>query len=104
MHGYNEFVFEPTETDYGGTGFYIKDKHDYIVRPDLKLNSPSDHEAMFVELILPDRKNLIIGCIYRHPSSKLSVSDFNELYIQPILHKISKEKKECALMQCWQSL
>ena len=28
----------------------------------------------------------------------LSIDDFNEKYIQPILHKISKEKKECALM------
>ena len=93
MQGYDEFKFEPSETDFGGTGFYINNKHDYIVRDDLKLNSPSDFEAMFVELIFTDRKNLIIGCIYRHPSSKLSVNDFNELHIQPILHKISKEKK-----------
>ena len=53
---------------------------------------------MFVELVLPDRKNLIIGCIYRHPSSTVSLKDFNEQYIQPIIHKISQEKKECALM------
>ena len=98
LQGYNEFIFEPTETDYGGTGFYINEKHDHIVRDDLTRNFPSDFEAFFVEIILPDRKNLVIGCIYRHPSSKLSVNDFNEQHIQPILHKISREKKECALM------
>ena len=98
MQGYSEFIFEPTGTAYGGTGFYIKEKHDFLIRKDLRLDSPSDFEAMFVEIIIPDRKNLIIGCIYRHPSSKLSINDFNGKYIQPILHKISKGKKECALM------
>ena len=96
--GYNEFIFEPSGTAFGGTGFYIHEKHDFIVRDDLRLNSPSDFEAMFIEIVFPDRKNLVIGCIYRHPSSNISLDDFNELYIQPILHKISKEKKECALM------
>ena len=97
LQGYDEFKFEPTGTACGGTGFYINEKHDYIERDDLKLNSPSDFEAKFVEIILPDRKNLVIGCIYRHPSSTLSVNDFNEQYIQPILHKISKEKKNALL-------
>ena len=98
LQGYNEFVFEPTETNFGGTGFFINEKHDFMRRDDLKMNSPSDFEGMFVEILLPDRKNLVVGCIYRHPSSKLPLNDFNEQYIQPILHKISKEKKECVLM------
>ena len=98
LQGYNEFIFEPTGTACGGTGFYIHEKHDCIERKDLNLNFPSDFEASFVEIVLPDRKNLVVGCIYRHPSSKISVNDFNELHIQPILHKISQEKKECALM------
>ena len=96
--GYDEFIFEPTETTHGGTGFYIKNGHDYIRRNDLNLNSPSNYEAIFIEIILKDRKNLIIGCIYRHPSSNISVSDFTENQLEPIIHKISKEKKECMLM------
>ena len=93
LQGYNEFIFEPSGTACGGTGFYIHEKHDFLERDDIKLNSPSDFEAMFVELVLPDRKNLIIGCIHRHPSSTVSLKDFNEQYIQPIIHKISEEKK-----------
>ena len=88
IQGYEEFEFESSATACGGTGFFINKKHNYIVRDDLKLNSPENFEAMFVEIVLPDRKNLVVGCIYRHPSSKLPVVDFNEKYIQPILHKI----------------
>ena len=96
--GYDEFIFEPTGTTHGGTGFYIKNGYDYIPRKDLNLNSPSHFEAMFVEVILKDRKNLVVGCIYRHPSSDISINDFTEKYLEPMLYKISKEKKECILM------
>ena len=53
---------------------------------------------MFVEIVLKNRKNLVIGCIYRHPSSDISITDFAEKYIEPILHKINKERKEFVLM------
>ena len=48
--GYLEFIFEPTETTHGGTGFYIKDNIDYITREDLRINSPSNFESMFIEI------------------------------------------------------
>ena len=96
--GYNEFIFEPTGTTHGGTGFYIKNDLDYFVRNDLKLSSPSNFEAMFVEIILPGRKNLVVGCVYRHGASDLPIQKFSEDHLQPLLHKISQERKECALM------
>ena len=68
IQGYQEFDYVPTETCFGGTGFYVKSGLDYKVRKDLNLNSPGNVEAMFIEIILPDRKNLIVGCIYRHGS------------------------------------
>ena len=37
--GYNEFIFEPTETTHGGTGFFIKENINFIERNDIKLNS-----------------------------------------------------------------
>ena len=63
LPGYNEFIFEPTETTHGGTGFYIKQGIDYIIRNDIKLNSPSNFEAMFLEIIIPDKRNLIRLCL-----------------------------------------
>ena len=47
LKGYNEFIFEPTGTACGGTGFYVNEKLDFLVRDDLKLNSPSNYKAMF---------------------------------------------------------
>ena len=98
ISGYKEFTYEPTETDFGGTGFYIKDNLDFNQRKDLQINSPKDYESMFIEIIFPTKKNLIIGCIYRHPSSQISVEDFTNLHFDPILHKINLEKKHCILM------
>ena len=47
---------------------------------------------------MPGKKNLIIGCIYRHPSSNLTVDQFNNDYIEPLLQKISVEDKICSIM------
>ena len=80
------------------TGFYIKNNLDFYKRNDLQLNSPSNYESNFVEIIFPNRTNLIIGCIYRHPSSKISVNDFYNEHLEPILQKISEERKGCVLM------
>ena len=96
--GYHPFIFEPTETTHGGTGFYIKDNVDYTERKDLQLNSPGNHESFFIEIQFPKKKNLIVGCIYRHPSSPISVKDFANIHLSPTLEKISSENKQCVLM------
>ena len=98
ISGYGDFIFEPTGSTHGGAGFYIKNGYNYKKRTDLNLNLTANIEAMFVEIILKDRKNVVLGCVYRHPSSDISVADFTEKYMEPILYKISKEKKECILM------
>ena len=41
---------------------------------------------------------MIIGCIYRHPSSSLSIHDFNNDVMEPMLEKISFENKTCSLI------
>ena len=89
LEGYHPFVFDPTETTHGGTGFYIKDFLVFKRRDDLKFNSSSDHESTFIEIILPNKKNLILGCIYRHPNSKVPVNCFIDNYIEPLLDKLS---------------
>ena len=98
ISGYNPFIFEPTETSHGGTGFYIKDNVDYVPRKDLQINSPGNHESIFIEIQLPKKKNLIIGCIYRHPSSHISVQDFTNQHLEYTLQKITVENKQCVPM------
>ena len=41
---------------------------------------------------------MILGCIYRHPSSTITIKQFNDEYIEPLLEKITFEKKMCALV------
>ena len=86
--GYNEFIFETTETTHGGTGFYIKDNVDFLIRDDLKIVSPGNFESMFIEIILTGKKNLIVGCVYRHPSSEISIRDFTNIHLEPVLQKL----------------
>ena len=57
-------------------------------RDDLKFNSAGNHESTFIEIILPKRKNIILGCIYRHPTSIVAVHQVNKDYIVPLLEEI----------------
>ena len=43
LEGYHPFIFDPTETSHGGTGFYIKDSLVFKKRDDLKFNSSGEH-------------------------------------------------------------
>ena len=98
LEGYHPFVFDPTETTHGGTGFYIKDSLVFKKRDDLKFNSSCTHESTFIEIILPNKKNIILGCIYRHPNSKIPVNCFIDNYIESLLDKLSTEDKLISLM------
>ena len=48
-------------------------------------------ESTFIEIMHTKQKNMIIGCIYKHP--KQATHDFNENYILPLMDKLSREKK-----------
>jgi len=100
LTGYHDFIYNHTSTTHGGSGFYIKETFVYKRRNDLILKSdkPGVVESTFVELILPDKKNLILGCIYRHPNSIVNIEDFTTNLLEPVLNVISAENKICALM------
>ena len=71
---------------------------DHVIRKDLQINSSSHFETIFIEIIFPNKKNLIVGCIYRHPKSSISIGDFTNTHLEPTLQKISLEKKQCIVM------
>ena len=96
--GYDEFIFEPIETTHGGTGFYIKNNINYISRNDLQINSPGNFVSTFIEIHFAKKRNLIVGCIYMHPGSDISIEDFTNIHLSPILQKISIENKQYVLM------
>ena len=59
------------------------------------MNSPGG-ESTFIEIQFPRKRNLIVGCIYRHPNSDISIREFTDF--NPILQKIPTENKQCVLM------
>ena len=51
--------------------------------------------STLIKLINTKKSNVIISAIYRHPSIELN--DFNDNYLNPLLDKISKERKSIFL-------
>ena len=95
IKGYN-FEHTPTESSCGGALLYISEKLHYKPRDDLLIYKPSLLESVFVEILSPEKSNIIVGCIYRHPS--MSLSEFNDSYLAPLLSKISLENKTVLLL------
>ena len=60
------FYFNETESSHGGTGFFISDYLTFKQSSDLLVNEPGMLESTFIELIFPNKKNIICVCIYEH--------------------------------------
>ena len=53
-------------------------------------------ESIFIEVINPQGKNIIVGCVYRHPCMDLSL--FNDTYLRDLLDKLICENKTIIIM------
>ena len=81
----------------GGTLIYIKNNLSYKNRNDLKIYKKLELESTFIEIKMKKGKNIIIGCIYKHPN--LETEQFNEYFLKELSEKLLKEKnKEIILM------
>ena len=91
IKGYKHFS-TPTESDRGGVIIYIANKHNSIPRKGLDKIVYKTYvlESVFVEILIPNKKNILLGCIYRHPS--MDVKDFNENYLCPLMEKLNDKK------------
>ena len=76
--------------------FFISEKLNYKVCNDLNMCQPGKLESTFIELILTFKRNLVQGCVYKHP--RMKINEFNENFLDPVLEKIDKERKTCLLM------
>ena len=91
MKGYSHFQ-TPSDANKGGVIIYVLDKHVSTPRQDLeKLMYKSKLlESCFVEIIVPNKKNIIVGCIYRHPS--MNLCEFNNEHLKNLLAKLNNKK------------
>ena len=93
------YVSEHTTTDSnaGGALLYIKEGITYKVRNDLAIIKSTELESIFIEIQNSrKRKNVIVGCIYRHPC--MDATEFNDLYLQVLLDKLALESKDVYIM------
>ena len=88
--------FTPTESSAGGTLLYIANHLSYKSRNDLNIYKKSELESTFIEVINPQKSNIIIGSIYRYPS--MDHDDFNKIFLNKLLEKVYKEQKSVYLL------
>ena len=94
LHGYN-FISKPRiNKSGGGVGLYVNNQIDFIIKQELCLTE-SYIECLFVEIVQADKRNILIGCIYRPPNTDLGL--FNN-YISSVLSVIDKGNNKLAFI------
>ena len=68
----------------------------YNSRPDLNIYKTDQLESTFVEIINPEKSNLLIGCIHKHPN--IDVLDFKNNHRSQLFEIVSKKQKQVFLL------
>ena len=76
---------------------YISDKILYKLRNDLNIYCSKQLESVFIEILIPNKQNQLIGTVYKPPS--MNVSKFNREYLTDILTKIKNENKNIIFLE-----
>ena len=75
---------------------YILDKISNKLRNDQNIYCSKQLESVFIEILIWNKQNQLLGTVYKHPST--NVSKFNHEYLTDILTKIKNESKNIILM------
>lgn len=87
-----KYEFTLTDSEKGGTLLYIAQDLNYKTRKDLNIVQSKQLESTFVEITNENKKNTIVGCIYKHPN--MTITEFLTDYLDLLLQKIAFEKKK----------
>ena len=85
LYGYT-FLSQPSITNAGGVGLFVKEDLSYVPRNDLSI-SKTEFEALWID-IESKGQNIICVFLYRHPKANLEVF---KNYLYSILGKIQNE-------------
>ena len=92
MDGY-KLYHTPSNSLKGGTAMYVNEDFDCFERLDISAQS-NLYESTWVEIKNKNSKNIVCGCVYRHPNyQKDDLTVFNK-YMDSTLKKLVDEKKE----------
>ena len=89
LEGYKPF-YTPTNSSKGGTALYVNSNLNVFERNDLKTQNDL-FESVWTEITNKRSKNILCGCLYRHPNYDLS--EFL-IYLESTLKTVSSENKE----------
>ena len=89
IEGYKEF-YTASHCSKGGVALFVNENYDIFERSDLKTQNDC-FESVWVEIKNTRNKNILRGCIYRHP--KHDRSEFM-IYLETSLKNVSSENKE----------
>ena len=97
MTGYKTYS-TTTEASKGGALIYVGDHLNTkpLTNLDKIMYKPKQLESVFIEICNKGKKNIIVGCIYRHPS--MEISEFNEDYLDPLMEELTAKNKTVFLM------
>ena len=98
LPGYNFIHEHRTESSGGGVGLYVDESFEFKPRPDLCFQNKKCAESLFVEVIRPKEKNIVLGVVYRPP--KVNLRDFIG-NLDSCMAKLSSENKVCYVMADW---
>ena len=94
IDGYSKPFSIGSKTARGGVAIYARNDLNTWERDDLNAVN-NFYESVWVEIEVKNSKNIVCGCIYRHPNNDI---DETIKYLVKCLTKITKEKKECYLL------
>ena len=95
LDGYKLYSM-PTNSYKGGVAIYARKGFNVIERPDLDITN--DHfEAVWIEIINKNCKNIIVASIYRHPHDISEIYNNFLEYLDITLSKLINENKEIYL-------
>ena len=86
---------QPSATNAGGVGFYVKNNLVYIHRSDLSAQKQNDYESLWIEIQNNKGHNTICGIFYRHPHGNV---DAFLNHINMMIESIHRENKYCVLL------
>lgn len=98
MPGYNFIHEHRTESSCGGVGLYVDESFEFKPRPDLCFENKKCAESLFVEVIRPKEKNIVLGVVYRPP--KVHLCDFIS-NLDSFMAQLFSENKVCYVMAVW---
>ena len=88
LPGYN-IEQTPTESSAGGALIYISQRVSCKSRKDLHIYCAKELESVFIDLLIPNKKNHLVGVIYKHPT----MMQHNSNFMNTLFDKLTKENK-----------